>query len=964
MNINKTHDFLYMVFLLLFLTNCKSERIEPSEILYSGFQVDKIVSPYQDSLLIKYSKVGFLPTNKFNLFVAIEKSIIKNLFKKYGQNDSVKKTFKYEKYLSEKFLNHFEDSLLHKEVIFCSNLNNAALEKKIKVELYYHEGSKNIVDSRKKALEYFKEAIVLANEIGDVKRKIDCYSKLPYIYLYEDQRELSIKTALKLIKEAHRFKYYYREAWARYSLVSTYFELGEYKKASTHLDSGLTAALSVGDPNLISSIYERIGLTANRMGNLNKAYNAYATCLGYLKDRTDVYVLEDSLRLLIGLSNVLKNLGQYSDAKKVLIAGLSKSKLISDSLFRSTFYMNLGELYARIDELDVSLKMLKKAYKIRKKIDNQYRIAEMEYKIGTTFYFKSLTDSALYYFNKAQYTLSGVKEFAQVFKRLEADIFFDKGNYYFTKNNYNEAKYFYSKSKKLAQSISYSEVDILAGIFLGKVSIEKKQYNSARILLSDALQEAKENKDPYLLAIAYFNLGLYYKKTETPVKAEELLLTAINLSEQTRAIQNDFLIKINYYATVQNIFNELINLYIQSGQKEKAFYYSELSRARLLLDIKPEIDIGFDNLKNIGSKLDNKSVIIEYKITNQNLITFVVSNKSIHFVKQDIPRNILNKKIIEFLGAIGSKNYSLFKKKLKDKKTAKNIYKLSLEAGKDLYSVLIQPIENLLIGKGSLHFSPDGILHNLPFASLLKNDSTFLIQNYTIDYLPSVFLRTNIQIDNPENNSFLGIANTSGDLPYSEFEVQSISKIFKNNYLMLGSRQKENLVHKQFQNGYKIIHVATHALINEQQPLLSYIPIAPATSKKTISTFEYENLIEDNKLMAFEIMKFDMNSTHLVCLATCKGASGKFYSGEGVLGITHAFMIAGAQSVLTTLWNVDDKFTSELLILFYNNWITNKLSKAEALRLAQLQIIENSRDSKIIKYPFIHSWAALKIINI
>jgi CHAT domain-containing protein len=169
-------------------------------------------------------------------------------------------------------------------------------------------------------------------------------------------------------------------------------------------------------------------------------------------------------------------------------------------------------------------------------------------------------------------------------------------------------------------------------------------------------------------------------------------------------------------------------------------------------------------------------------------------------------------------------------------------------------------------------------------------------------------------------------------LEYSGEEVRNIASLFKNDNseIFLRDSATEANLHKALTQGnYSYIHFATHGYINEDEPDLSGLVLTKSESSS-----------DDGILQSTEI--FDLNlRTGLVVLSACQTGLGKLVRGEGIVGLSRAFMYAGAPSVLVSLWSVSDNSTAVLMDEFYRNLIKSGLYKTDALRKAQLSLLSN-----------------------
>jgi CHAT domain-containing protein len=151
---------------------------------------------------------------------------------------------------------------------------------------------------------------------------------------------------------------------------------------------------------------------------------------------------------------------------------------------------------------------------------------------------------------------------------------------------------------------------------------------------------------------------------------------------------------------------------------------------------------------------------------------------------------------------------------------------------------------------------------------------------------------------------------------------------------------------------YDIVHLATHSLINEQNPLLSSIVLAEPASAETSP-----EIVSAGSLPAYEIFGLRFNRTRLVILASCRSGLMVQPRSNGLGGLAHAFFSARVPTVIASLWDVDDESAAELMVSFHQLHRVEKKSFSQALRQAQLSLM-NSADGKW-RHPFY--WAAFSL---
>ena len=292
-----------------------------------------------------------------------------------------------------------------------------------------------------------------------------------------------------------------------------------------------------------------------------------------------------------------------------------------------------------------------------------------------------------------------------------------------------------------------------------------------------------------------------------------------------------------------------------------------------------------------------------------------------------------------------------------------------------LYSQLLKPALDVLPKQSvrELTIVPGGILNYLPFEALLqsspkssaKND--FFIKDCSVHYLHSAsLLKKHRKESAMANRAFLGFApkfskksnpllatRSASDtllasklvqLPMARKEVEESAKVWGGVYYVDDQATEANF--KQFAPGAGIIHLATHAVLDDKNPLYSKLVFSPG-----------KDTLEDGLLNTYELYNIHLNA-QLVCLSACNTGLGKLKSGQGVVGLAQGFLYAGVPNVMMSLWSVPDKSTSQIMQYFYVALKSGK-GKADALREAKLKYLAHADENTSDPYY----WAAFTLIG-
>ncbi len=316
----------------------------------------------------------------------------------------------------------------------------------------------------------------------------------------------------------------------------------------------------------------------------------------------------------------------------------------------------------------------------------------------------------------------------------------------------------------------------------------------------------------------------------------------------------------------------------------------------------------------------------------------------------------------------------------------------------DTYQWFWSPVASALPNVHTIYFSPDGAYHQLNLTTLFnKQTRKYLLEEVDIrvlattkelmkapakrphdrsvalfgfpDYDLSVEERRHQRdsLEEPQETFVLNLERGNNDftpLPGTRTEVENIEHLSKNTgwqtNVFLGKKATEEQVKKV--SNPTVLHIATHGYFlsdldpddpGVENPLLrsgllmagAKISLSDTINRDPLS----ETILEDGILTAYEVMNLNLFNTELVVLSACETGVGEVKNGEGVYSLQRAFSAAGAESVLMSLWKVNDAVTQEMMRRFYEKWLGG-MEKHEALRKAQLQIKK--------RFPHPYYWGA------
>jgi len=504
---------------------------------------------------------------------------------------------------------------------------------------------------------------------------------------------------------------------------------------------------------------------------------------------------------------------------------------------------------------------------------------------------------------------------------------------------------------------------------LGHIYRETGELDKALENFDQVIEFGRQKDSEWMLYMAYKGRLLTYVNKRELAVADQEIRNVLNLFDEQRGKILEDSNRSSYFDSEQDIYDLAVDFaYSELHSEQKAFEYSEMSRARSLLDAarageRKMVDAAAIELRlsevatpvgleEIQRRMPDQAQILQYAALEDKLIVWLISKNRVQSRQVAIRLKDLEALVSNYLEQVSSQ--------------PKNNDVEIPESAKSLYELLIQPIEASIDGKKLLCIVPDKALNSLPFGALFsRQPNKYLIEKYRIIYSPSssMFLVSSeeakrkggarqeslLSVGNPRFNQadFPGLPNL-GDLPNAADEASEIARYYDQPHLFIEEDARKNVVMRELEKA-DVAHLAMHHLPNQQSPLQSKLVLASEPSPAGPG-----GLRRESTLSAYELYGLNLSRTRLVVLSACQTRAEEYLQREGPVGISRSFEAAGVPLVVASLWKVDSPATRDLMISFHQIRKREGLSTAEALKQAQLAMLNDTRSRR--RHPYY--WAS------
>lgn len=812
------------------------------------------------------------------------------------------------------------------------------------IGLIFHE-----LGESEKAISYYERSIALDRAIGRQGGEAVGLGNIGAAYdnLSEPQKALDYYFQALAIIAGHNA---YVEGSTLNNIGKVYSSLGEYQKAIEYFIRSLTLQSEIKERENEARTLTNLGASYSGLGEKQKALETYTKALALNRAANDP---RGAAVTLYNLGKVYDSLGDRHKAIDFFNQSLVLRRKVGDRIGEVATLNGLSRVNYLAGDVDKARDLGNRALSLGRAIGDKSGEATAFHNLAALARARGdLVEARTH----AESALALVESFGRKLAGRESRISFFAS----VQNHYELYTDIFMQLHRQNPSANYSAQ-----------ALKTVELSRARALLEslgEAQADLRQGVDPKLLERERSLLRILNARAER----QTLLLSRRESTEEFVALQKEIASLTNEYQDVQTQIRRNSPRYAALTQP------TSLSVAEMQRDL-----------------LDTDTTLLEYALGEERSYLWVITKTSLH--SYELPKR-------ETVETAARRVYELLSER---DPSARNgaieaVYK---DASEKLSQMLLAPALSQLKGK-RLVFVSDGALHYIPFGALpfprasenrlAANQSLAL--GFEIVSLPSASVLAVLRREKANRtlatrslavfadpvfsskDSRLTIATadpvkaerledskssrpmlerafslrdgTDGSLtitrlPFTRREAEAIlsnSPTELNLQALDFAANRERVLSKEL-GSYRIVHFATHGLLNSEHPDLSGI---------VLSLVDEQGKQVDGFLRLNEIYNLNL-SAELVVLSACQTALGKEVKGEGLIGLTRGFMYAGSPRVVASLWKVDDVATAEFMKVFYQKMLKEKMRPSAALREAKIAMMKQRRWSP----PYY--WAAFEL---
>ena len=453
--------------------------------------------------------------------------------------------------------------------------------------------------------------------------------------------------------------------------------------------------------------------------------------------------------------------------------------------------------------------------------------------------------------------------------------------------------------------------DLSLNLLCSQITVARGDLHGAERCLTENLriltQQARAAPDYFSETL--LQLAEIYSAQGRFDLARQQFRRALEVIEENDAYLGTSVLRMPFENQRRNLYDLAIGFEYDQDDKDIAWGYAQRYRSKLFLEFLRQMNSGIPdqaiNRSEVQQLIPTDVQVLEYVMLKDRLLIWLVSRDKFFSIAVPAGRDEIAEKISSFLTQVNRKA------------------DVEVQAS-ELYKLLIQPIEAQLDPKQTLAIVPDLALHRLNFAALYSAASRkFLIQQYTILESPNLTTLLSGRSARPARGRAVSFGARRDNIGANR-ELRALQQIYEDVETFNGQTALKPAFLSSMVDA-SVFHYAGHSQ-DAADPLRSSVLLDGGREGP-------------NSVTAVEISRRRMPANSLVVLASCDSSVGNSRDGIGMRGLTSAFLISGAGSVVGSLWLVDSESTSRLVLEFHNDFARNGVPVVTALRNAQLAFI-------------------------
>jgi CHAT domain-containing protein/Tfp pilus assembly protein PilF len=689
---------------------------------------------------------------------------------------------------------------------------------------------------------------------------------------------------------------------------------------------GVSATESCGD------LLQARGVLADEQGQSGNAEELYQQSLTFARSHHDSYLESTSL---LNLGNESLNEGRFDEAIDRSETAYRFAEGTYAKIPELVAQGNIGWAYYRLGDSEKASELFTESEDAAEQVQDVFDQENDLTNIGYIQMDAHKFDQAGQSFRKALDLAEGIKAQQDIYDALRV-----LARLAMQTDDLDKASEYAERALSMAQKSGNHGDELYPLLVQGQ--IEARRGNSTVAQRTFEAVESDKICPASLKWEAEHSLARLYEGENRPDSADREYRAALATFEEARDAVNHGEFQLSFLTNASRIYDDFVHFLVARGKTDEALRWADYSRGRTLaeglglLASGPNNGAPRVNPQEIARQA-NGTILFYWLGEKQSYLWAITSRKTNLFVLP--PASTLEANVERYRGVLGG---------------PENALESANGDGQSLYRMLIAPAESLFQKGSKIFVVPDRSLNNLNFETLLVSDPElsepvsskpklhYWIEDVTIANASSLRVLGALSPNSSRNKekrerNLLLIGNSVApnseypELPKAAAQMESVARHFP-------AAQERILAHEQATPSaylesnperYSYIHFVAHGTASRLSPLDSAIVL----SKDSAEDYRF-------KLYARDIIRHPLRAD-LVTISACYSVGERSYSGEGLVGLSWAFLRAGAQNVIAALWEVTDASTELLMDKFYGE-LDKGSSPASALRAAKLSLLHDS----------------------